>query len=52
MTDGAETKPLGLTANFAAKTAKRFVIGGVYMKVNPARFHTNRAVAVSILAKA
>jgi hypothetical protein len=41
-----------LTANFAAKTAKRFVTVGVYMKVNPARFHTNRAAAVSILAKA
>jgi hypothetical protein len=38
-----------LTANFAAKTAKRFVTVGVYMKMNPAHFHTNRAGSVSIL---
>ncbi|MGO9168959.1 MAG: hypothetical protein ACLP56_18985 [Candidatus Sulfotelmatobacter sp.] len=37
-----------LTANFAAKTAKRFVTVGVYNKMNPARFHTNWAVSVSI----
>ena len=41
-----------LTANFAAKTTKRFVTVGVYMKMNPAHFHTNRAGSVSILVAA
>ena len=40
-----------LTANFAAKTAKRFVTVGVYMEMNPARFHTNRAGSVSMWVK-
>ena len=41
-----------ITANFAAKTAKRFVTVGVYIKMNPAHFHTNRAGSVSILVAA
>ena len=41
-----------LMAKFAAKTAKRFVTVGVYMKMNPAHFHTNRAGSVSILVAA
>ena len=41
-----------LTANFAAETAKRFVTVGVYNKMNPAHFHTNRAGSVSILVAA
>ena len=41
-----------LMANFAAKTAKRFVTVSVYNKMNPARFHTNWAVSVSMSLKA
>jgi hypothetical protein len=32
--------------------AKRIINPGVYMKMNPAHFHTNRAGSVSILVAA
>jgi hypothetical protein len=52
MRDGAGTRQLGLMANFAAKTAKRIINTGVYNKMNPAHFHTNWAVSVSMSLKA
>jgi hypothetical protein len=45
---GIMNRELGLSANFAAKTVKRIFNAGVYMEMNPARFHTNRAGSVSI----
>ena len=47
-----ERKANGSDSEFRSRTAKRFVLVGVYMKMKPVRFHTNWSGPVSMRIKA